>query len=120
MIYYIDAMDLCFKKDYKHAIPLFIKALDDTDNLEYVKYAVYNVAVSFMNLEDYTQAISFLTMYLKRWTGDSMLYFNLAYCYTCLDDNKKALLNYNAAWVNNVNDNKCKGVIDFLLSKLDK
>ena len=120
MIYYIEAMKLCFKKDYKHAIPLFLKALDDTDNLEYVECTIYNVAVSFMNLEDYTQAISFLTMYLKRWTGDSMLYFNLAYCYTCIGHNKKALLNYNAAWVINDNDNKCESVIDFLLYKLDK
>lgn len=113
------AMKLCFKKKYTRALPLFLKAIEDKDNAEYIKYALYNGAICLMNLENYINAISLLKMFLEIEIGESILYFNLAYCYFCIGNNKKALVNFNTAWALSNEDVKCEEAVNSLLNKLN-
>lgn len=62
----------------------FTKAVQYKDNRS---AALYNSSVCFIKLKEYKKAISLLksAIMLKR---ESKYFFNLAYCYVILNDNK--------------------------------
>ncbi len=114
---YFNAANECYKsKDYKKAITLYKKAIDNKEN---EASSFYNAAVCFIKLQKYPSAIKLLTsaLALKK---ESKYYFNLAYCYSQLRDNKKALQYFNTAWSLDNNDKECERAISLILKNICK
>lgn len=114
MDYFSEANDLYKTKEYKRAIELYQKAVAAKDN---EAASLYNSAVCFIKLKEFTKAIPLLKTAIKR-SGASKYYFNLAYCFAMLKDNRKALVNFNTAWALNNDDEDCKKAINIIINKL--
>lgn len=103
-------------KDYRNAILMYIKAVEQKDNEASSKY---NAAVCFIKLKEYENSISLLKSAIKL-NPQSKYYYNLAYCYLMLKNTQKALMYFNKAWSIDNNDNDCEKAINSILSKLRK
>lgn len=116
MDYFTAANQYYNTKDYQKAINLYKKAIDNKEN-EVCSY--YNTSVCFIKLGEYEKAIGFLKSALAL-KSDSKYFFNLAYCYAMLKDNKRALLYFNTAWSMDSSDKDCEKAIKLILSNLLK
>lgn len=114
MDYFSEANDLYKTKEYKKAIELYQKAVATKDN---EAASLYNSAVCFIKLKEFTRAIPLLKMAIKE-CNSSKYYFNLAYCFAMLKDNRKALVNFNTAWALNNTDEDCSKAINIIINKL--
>ena len=113
MRYFSEANKYYNSKEYKKAISYYRKSIADKEN-EACSY--YNAGVCFIKLKDYNNAICMLKVAIS-YQRESKYYFNLAYCYAMLNENKKALLNFNLAWAINNNDEDCKKAMNLILKK---
>lgn len=113
MNYFQKANDYYNLKDYHKAIALYKKSIKLKTN---EAASLYNTAVCFIKLKNFKDAIPLLkkSLLLKK---DSKYFFNLGYCYIMLDNNKKALINFKAAWALNPNDSDCKKAISLIKNK---
>jgi tetratricopeptide (TPR) repeat protein len=114
MDYFSQANDLYKTKEYKRAIELYKKAVETKDN---EAAALYNSAVCFIKLKEFDKAVPLLRTAIKE-SESSKYYFNLAYCFAMLKNNRKALVNFNTAWALNNNDEDCSKAINIIISKL--
>lgn len=116
MNYFDEANSLYKEKEYEKAILLYQKAIENKDN---IAASLYNAAICFIKLKEFEEAVPLLKQAIKE-NGSSKYYFNLAYCYAMLKDNKKSLINFNTAWaLDNDDEDSCKA-INIIISKLDK
>lgn len=114
---YFNAANECYKtKDYKKAISLYQKAIDNKDN---EASAYYNSAVCFIKLCQYETAIDLINKALKI-KKESKYYFNLAYCYAMIKNNKKALQYFNTSWAMDNEDKECEKAIKLILKNICK
>ena len=113
MSYFSEANKYYNSKEYKKAISYYRKSIADKEN-EACSY--YNAGVCFIKLKDYNNAIPMLKVAIS-YQRESKYYFNLAYCYAMLNDNKKALLTFHLAWAINNNDEDCKKAMNLILKK---
>ncbi|MDP4143150.1 MAG: tetratricopeptide repeat protein [Bacillota bacterium] len=104
------------KKDYGMALNAYMKALTTKQNEPAL---IYNCAMCLIKLQRYEDAIAFLKAAIEL-KQDSRFYFNLAYCYAKIGDNKKALLYFNTAWALDNEDKDCERAIDMILRSLTK
>ncbi|HEY5560774.1 MAG TPA: tetratricopeptide repeat protein [Clostridiaceae bacterium] len=111
MDYFEKAKDMYYTQDYKGALFLYQKALEEREN---ITAALYNCGVCLIKLKDYKEAIPLFKSALIR-RSDSKYYFNLAYCYAMLKDKKKALIYFNSSWALNHEDTDCDKAIKLLL-----
>lgn len=113
MNYFQKANDYYNSKDYHKAMALYKKSMTINKN---EAACLYNTAVCLIKLKNYKDAIPLLkkSLFLKM---DSKYLFNLGYCYIMLDDNKKALINFKAAWALNPEDTDCKKAISLIESR---
>ncbi len=109
--YFKKANDYYNKKEYKKAISLYKKAIE---NEESEACSLYNSAVCYIKLQDYDKAIELLKKALAIKLDNKYL-FNLAYCYSLLGDNAKALTYFNWSWAYNNDDFECKKAISMIL-----
>lgn len=114
MDYFSEANDLYKTKEYKRAIELYKKAVETKDNKA---ASLYNSAVCFIKLKEFGKAVPLLKTAIKE-NESSKYYFNLAYCFAMLKDNRKALVNFNTAWAINNDDDDCKKAINIIINKL--
>ena len=114
MDYFSEANDLYKTKEYKRAIELYKKAVETKDN---EAASLYNSAVCFIKLKEFNKAVPLLKNAIKE-NGNSKYYFNLAYCFAMLKNNRKALVNFNTAWALNNKDDDCSKAINIIISKL--
>lgn len=114
MDYFSEANDLYKTKEYKRAIEFYKKAVETKDN---EAASLYNAAVCFIKLKEFEKAIPLLKLAIKE-NSISKYYFNLAYCFAMLKDNRKALVNFNTAWALNNNDEDCSKAINIIINKL--
>jgi tetratricopeptide (TPR) repeat protein len=111
MNYFEKANDLYNTKDYLKAISMYKKAIKTKEN---EAASLYNTAVCFIKLKQYEKAIPLLkTAILRR--RDSKYFFNLGYCFAMLNDNKKALIYFNAAWAIDNEDSDCEKAINLII-----
>ncbi|MFL0247888.1 tetratricopeptide repeat protein [Candidatus Clostridium stratigraminis] len=111
MNYFEKANDLYNTKDYLKAISMYKKAIKTKEN---EAASLYNTAVCFIKLKEYEKAIPLLkTAILRR--RDSKYFFNLGYCFAMLNDNKKALIYFNAAWAIDNEDSDCEKAINLII-----
>lgn len=110
MSYFQQANEMYNIKDYKKAINLYRKAIENKEN-EACSY--YNSAVCFIKLKEYSKAIGLLksALLLKQ---DSKYFFNLAYCYAMTGNNQKALIYFNTAWSLDHSDKDCEKAINLI------
>jgi len=109
--YFNKANELYNLKDYKRAIDLYKKSAEVKEN---EAASLYNSAVCFIKLKEYTSAIPLIQAALKI-KRDSKYYFNLAYCYAMLKENGKALNYFNTAWALDNSDDECDRAIKLIL-----
>ncbi|MFL0269850.1 tetratricopeptide repeat protein [Candidatus Clostridium radicumherbarum] len=111
MNYFEKANGLYNTKDYLKAISMYKKAIKTKEN---EAASLYNTAVCFIKLKQYEKAIPLLkTAILRR--RDSKYFFNLGYCFAMLNDNKKALIYFNAAWAIDNEDSDCEKAINLII-----
>lgn len=103
-------------KDYKNAILMYIKAVEEKNNEASSRY---NAAVCFIKLKDYENAIVLLKSAIKI-NPQGKYYYNLGYCNLMLKNTKKALLYFNTAWSIDSNDSDCEKAINAILRKIKK
>lgn len=113
MSYFHKANEYYNAKDYQNAITMYEKAVEFKDN---ESSSLYNSSVCFIKLKEYTKAIPLLKSAIKL-KRESKYFFNLAYCYTMLNDNKKALIYFNMAWCLNNDDSDCEKAINVIIKK---
>lgn len=113
MSYFHKANEYYNAKDYQRAISMYQKAIEFKDN---EAAALYNSSVCFIKLKEYKKAILLLKSAIKI-KRESKYFFNLAYCYTMLSDNKKALIYFNMAWCLNNDDSDCEKAINIIIKK---
>ena len=113
MSYFNDGNKYYNNKDYSKALENYIESIDIGEN---ESCAYYNAGVCYIKLKDFNSAIDMLKKALDI-QKESKYYFNLAYCYAMLNENKKALLNFNLAWAINNNDEDCKKAMNLILKK---
>ncbi len=65
------------------------------------------------------KAIEMITKALELYQ-DSKYFFNLAYCYSMINNNSKALRYFNLAWALDNADIDCEKAISLILSKISK
>lgn len=109
--YFKKANDYYNKKDYKKAISLYQKSIE-TQGSE--ACSLYNSAVCYIKLKEYDKAIELLKQAIDIKMDHKYL-FNLAYCYSLLGDNAKALTYFNWSWAYNNEDFECKKAISMIL-----
>ena len=114
--YFKKANDYYNKKEYKKALSLYKKSLETQGN---EACSLYNSAVCYIKLQEYTKAIDLLTKALAVKLDHKYL-FNLAYCYSLLGDNAKALTYFNWSWAYNNEDFECKKAISMILDSYKK
>lgn len=114
MNYFTEANELYKSKDYKTAINLYKKS---AELKEFEAPSLYNSAVCFIKLKDYNSALPLIYKALKL-KHESKYYFNLAFCYLMLDDDKKALNYFNTAWSLDNSDLECEKAINIIISKV--
>lgn len=101
---------------YKEAIDFYKKAVASKENQA---AALYNSAVCFIKLKQYMEAIPMLRDAISQ-KKESKYYFNLAYCYSMLNNMGLSLIYFNLAWSLDETDNDCKKAINLILSKRTK
>lgn len=116
MNYFIKGNCYYSNKDYKNAILMYIKAVEEKDN---EASARYNAAVCFIKLTEFEKAIPLLKSAIKI-KPQGKYYYNLAYCYLMLKNIKKALVNFNIAWSIDNDDVDCENAINSILAKIKK
>ncbi|MCY6370635.1 tetratricopeptide repeat protein [Clostridium ganghwense] len=116
MSFFDQANNLYNKKEYEKAINAYKKAIELKENKT---ASLYNTAVCFIKLNNYTRAISLLKAAIRE-KEDSRYFFNLGYCYAMLKDAKKALIYFNTAWALNNEDSDCEKAIDLIIQTLSK
>ncbi|ADL51699.1 tetratricopeptide repeat protein [Clostridium cellulovorans] len=104
------------KNDYARAINLYRKSIENKEN---EAPSLYNSAVCHIKLMNFMAAIPLLKCALKI-KKDSRYYFNLAYCYSQLKDDKKALLYFNTAWALDPFDADCEKAINLIIERIKK
>ncbi len=114
--YFKKANDYYNKKDYKKAIFLYQKSIETQGN---EACSLYNSAVCYIKLKEYHKAIELLKQALEIKIDHKYL-FNLAYCYSLLEDNSKALTYFNWSWAYNHEDYECKKAISMILDSYNK
>jgi len=114
--YFKKANDYYNKKDYKKAISLYKKSIQHQGS---EACSLYNSAVCYIKLKEYDEAINLLKQALEIKLDHKYL-FNLAYCYSLLGDNAKALTYFNWSWAINNDDYECKKAISMILDSFDK
>lgn len=108
------ANELYTQKDYLSALDYYKKAIELKEN---ETVSLYNAAVCNIKLHNYKAAIPLLKNALLK-NKDSRYYFNLAFCYAHLNDNKKALQYFNTSWAINNEDVDCEKAITLILKNL--
>ena len=103
-------------RNYSDAINYYKKALD---NDECKCHSYYNAGVCYIKLKQYEKAIEMITKALELYQ-DSTYFFNLAYCYSMINNNSKALRYFNLAWALDNADIDCEKAISLILSKISK
>lgn len=116
MDYFSEANDLYKLKEYKSAINLYQKSAEIKD---FEAPSLYNSAVCFIKLKEYNAAIPLIYKALS-YRKESKYFFNLAYCYIMLDENKKALNYFNTAWSLDNSDFECEKAINIIIEKIKK
>lgn len=111
MNYFQQANEFYNAKDYKKAISMYEKALELN---EHEASSLYNTAVCHIKLKNFAEAINKLISALRQ-REDSKYFFNLAYCYVMMNNNKKALIYFNKAWALNPKDEDCEKAIQLIL-----
>ncbi|BAK81469.1 tetratricopeptide repeat protein [Candidatus Arthromitus sp. SFB-rat-Yit] len=114
--YFKKANDYYNKKDYKKALSLYKKSIE---NQVGEACSLYNAAVCHIKLKEYNEAIDLLKQALEIKLDHKYL-FNLAYCYSLLGDNAKALTYFNWSWAINNDDYECKKAISMILDSFNK
>jgi tetratricopeptide (TPR) repeat protein len=111
MSYFQQANDLYNTQDYKRAIVMYQKAVENKDN---EAASLYNAAVCFIKLKQYERALPLLKSAIVQ-KRESKYFFNLGYCYAMLKDNKKALVYFNTAWSLDNDDKDCEKAINLIV-----
>lgn len=93
MSYFSEANNQYNCKNYDDAIDLYMKAIEDKDN---ISSSYYNAAVCQIKLKNFGDAIRLIRKALET-REESKYYFNLGYCYAMLKDNRNGLINFNIA-----------------------
>lgn len=114
---YFDEANHCYNvKEYEKALKFYKKAIE---NKTYEACSYYNSAVCCIKLKEYQSAIELLKSAISLKV-DSKYFFNLAYCYAMIKNNKKALVYFNTAWSLDNNDNECEKAINLIIKSLPK
>lgn len=116
MNYFSKGNEFYNTQNYSEALNYYEKAIENKE-CEYHSY--YNSGVCYIKLKEYHKAIEMLDKALELHR-DSKYFFNLAYCYSMLDDEQKALRYFNLAWALDNNDTDCEKAIKLITSKLKK
>ena len=116
MSYFNDGNKLYNTKEYKKAISLYIKSIENEDNKA---CSYYNAGVCFIKLKDFESAISMIKNALLIQI-ESKYYFNLAYCYAMQENTHKALIYFNRAWALDSSDQDCEKAINLIMAKNKK
>ncbi len=114
---YFNEANQCYNlKEYEKALKYYKKAIE---NKTYEACSYYNSAVCCIKLKEYDRAIELIksALSLKK---DSKYFFNLAYCYAMINNNKKALLYFNTAWSLDHKDKECEKAINLIVKNLGK
>ena len=116
MNYFEKANDLYNAHLYVKAIEMYRKSLEIKEN---EAASLYNSAVCYIKLKKYNDAITLLknAVSMKK---ESKYFFNLGYCYAMINNNKKALINFNTAWALDNNDVECEKAINLIMKKQAK
>ncbi|MEG0774936.1 tetratricopeptide repeat protein [Clostridium sp.] len=116
MSYFNKANELYNLRNYKRAIDLYKKSVELKEN---EAASLYNSAVCFIKLKQYTDAIPLIKSAIKI-KRESKYYFNLAFCYAMLKENGKALNYFNTAWSLDNSDDECDRAIKLILDTYKK
>lgn len=116
MNYFKKGNELYTTKDYEKAIEMYNKCLEIHEN---EPACLYNSAVCFIKLKKYDKAIPLLEAAILK-KRQSSYFFNLAYCYSMLNNNKKALIYFNIAWALDNSDKDCEKAISLILNNYKK
>lgn len=116
MNYFEKANDLYNAQLYVKAIEMYKKALAVKEN---EAASLYNSAVCYIKLKKYNDAIVLL-MQAVSMKKESKYFFNLGYCYAMINNNKKALINFNTAWALDNSDVECEKAINLIMKKQAK
>ncbi|MGL5243592.1 MAG: tetratricopeptide repeat protein [Sarcina sp.] len=114
MNYFSKGNELYNTKNYSEALDCYERAIENSE-CEYHSY--YNAGVCYIKLKNYDKAIKMITKALEL-NKDSKYFFNLAYCYSMINDEKKALIYFNLAWALDHNDTDCEKAIKLITSKI--
>lgn len=116
MNYFVEANKSYINKEYEKAFKLYFLAADCKEN---EAQCFYNAAVCLIKLCHYEKAIALIKKALTK-RQDSKYYFNLAYCYSSINNTGKALIYFNKAWALNNEDKDCEKAINILLNSISK
>lgn len=114
---YFNEANQCYNlKEYEKALKYYKKAIE---NKTYEACSYYNSAVCCIKLKEFDKAIELLksALSLKK---DSKYFFNLAYCYAMINNNKKALVYFNTAWSLDHEDKECEKAINLIVKNIGK
>lgn len=116
MSYFIRGNEFYNNKNYEEAITYYNKAIEEKDN---EAYSCYNAGVCYIKLKNHPKAIEMLTKAITL-NIDAKYFFNLAYCYSMINDSKKALRYFNVAWALDNSDKDCEKAINLIINKYKK
>lgn len=116
MNYFLKGNELYNTKNYDEALDYYEKAIENNE-CEYHSY--YNSGVCYIKLKEYNKAIDMIKKALSLHQ-DPKYFFNLAYCYSMIDDEVKALRYFNLSWALDNSDTDCEKAIKLITSKLIK
>lgn len=116
MNYFEKGNEFYKNKDYKNAISMYKNSARLNIN---TASCLYNEAVCFIKMKKYDKAITLLKLAIKI-KEDSKYYFNLGYCYSMQNENKKALVCFNTAWALNHEDSECEKAINLIINSYIK
>lgn len=103
-------------QNYEEALTYYEKAIESRDC---ESHSYYNSGVCYIKLKNYSKAIDMISNALE-YNKDSKYFFNLAYCYSMLKDDKKALRYFNLSWALDNEDKDCEKAIKIIVNKLKK
>ena len=116
MNYFSKGNEFYNNENYKEALSYYKKAIENKD-CEY--HAFYNSGVCHIKLKNYQKAIDMIKKALELHK-DSKYFFNIAYCYSMLKDDIKALRYFNLAWALDNLDTDCERAIKLIATKIKK
>lgn len=114
MNYFSKGNEFYNNHNYCEALNYYEKAIE---NKECEYHSCYNSGVCYIKLKNYPKAIEMINKALDLHV-DSKYFFNLAYCYSMLDEEQKALRYFNLAWALDNNDSDCEKAIKLITSRL--